>query len=196
MYTIDNSIIILKGAFFKQSGYIIITVHHTNWFKQSIISFQVNDNKINIKLQSNSLNIHWLQLILSFFPEYFSYFLQSTYSLSDSTHWFALDYKYNRICEFIQEFTTHTYITTKIGCTSTIRTSLATKDFSKTVWTDILCKWNKNIKQHLKHWLNFTCWASIISFAITWIFNLFGLIRLLICLNLAGIRNATIIIMI
>ena len=87
------------------------------------------------------------------------------------------------------------YITTTIGCTITTRNSLATKDFSKTIWNDILHKWYKVIKQHLRQTLNFTCWASIISFAITRIFNLFGLIRLLICLNSAGMQNATIIMM-
>ena len=150
-YKIYNLIIISNSTCFKQSVHIIITVHHSDWFNQAMKSFQVNDNQINITLQSNSLNINWLQLILRFFPEYFSYFLHSTYSLSDSTQLVTLDYKYNQICEFIQEFTTHIYITTKIGFASTIRISLSTKNFSKTVWNDILFKWNEYIKQNLKN---------------------------------------------
>ena len=35
-----------------------------------------------------------------------------------------------------------------------MRNSLATKDFSKIVWNDILHKWYKIIKQHLERALN------------------------------------------
>jgi hypothetical protein len=76
-----------------------------------------------------------------------------------------------------------------------IRHSLTTKDFSKTIDNAILYKCNKHIKQHTNIHLCFTWWTYIISFAINWTFIFFVLIRLLICLNLAGMQIATHIIM-
>jgi hypothetical protein len=74
---------------------------------------------------------------------------------------------------------------------SSIRHSLTTKDFSKTIDDAILYKCKNHIKQHANIHLCFTWWTYIISFAINWTFNFFVLIRLLICLNLAGMQIAT-----
>ena len=75
------------------------------------------------------------------------------------------------------------YIT---GLSFSIRISLTTKDFSKTIINNILQECIKQIKQHVERTQHFNWWTYIISFAITQTFNFFFFTPLTYMLKFSG----------